>query len=101
LEKLGIPRQLESFDPMRFQIMTLPDIVNRGLADALAGGHEPATPLRHALGFAAQRGIHNRLDLLRPVGRFATPPGRHFPQTLYTVLLKTSTPQRDCLAIHL
>jgi hypothetical protein len=37
LEKFGIPRQLESFDPMRFQIVILPDIVNGGLADALAG----------------------------------------------------------------
>jgi hypothetical protein len=59
---------------MRFQIMALPDIVNRRFTDALAGGQEPATPLRHTFGFAAQRGIHNRLDLFRPVGRFAAPP---------------------------
>jgi len=36
------PRQLEGFDSMRFQIVTLPDIVDGGLADSLASGHEPA-----------------------------------------------------------
>src|SRR5437870_179610 len=86
---------------MRFQIMTLPDIVDGGLAHSLASGHEPATPLRHAFGFAAERSIHNRLDLLRPVNRFATSPRRHFPQTIQTLLRKAGAPQGDGFAIDL
>jgi len=101
LEKLRIPRQLEGFDSMRFQIVTLPDIVDGGLADSLASGHEPATPLGHALGFAAERGIHNRPDLLRPISWFATSSRRHFPQTIQALLRKARPPQGDRLAIHL
>ena len=58
---------------MGFEIVTLPDVVDGGLTDSLVGGHESATPLRHALGLGAQRGVHNGLDLLRPKGRFAAP----------------------------
>src|SRR3984893_15471204 len=35
LQELGIPRQLESFHPMRFEIVTPPDVVDGGLADSL------------------------------------------------------------------
>jgi hypothetical protein len=33
-------------------IVTLPDIVDGGLADSLTGCHQPATPLGHSVGFA-------------------------------------------------
>src|ERR1035437_9286829 len=64
--------------------MTLPDIVDRGLADSLRGGHQSTTPMRHAFGLVAQRRVHHRVDLFRAVGRLATRPGAtsHNPSKL-------------------
>jgi hypothetical protein len=69
-------------------------------ADSLASRQEPTTPLGHSLGFAAERGFHNRLDLLGPVGRFAPSPRRYFPQTIQALLVKAASPQHDGLAIQ-
>src|SRR4029077_4209124 len=98
---MGIPRQLEGLDPMRFEIVTLPDIVDGGLTDSLTGGHESTTPLRHALGLGAERGVHNGLDLLRAISRFTAPPGSNLPQTFRAALGKAGAPQGDRLTTHL
>src|ERR1700674_5866066 len=85
---------------MRFEVVTLPDIVDGGLADFLARGHQPTTPLRHPFGLRTKGCIHDRLDLLQTVGWLATAPVGHFPQTIEAIPLKAGTPQYDSVAIH-
>src|SRR5438477_13215744 len=86
---------------MRFEVVTLPDIVNRRLTDSLAGGHQPATPMAHPFGFCAQSRIHDCLNLPRSISCLTAASRRHFPQTIQTFLLKTRAPQCDSLAIGL
>src|SRR6266496_4020247 len=86
---------------MRLEIVALPDVVHRRLTDVLSFGHQPATPLRHSLGLAAQRGIHNRLNLLRSISWFATAPGSYFPQAVQPFPLKARPPEHYRLAINL
>src|SRR4029450_7071398 len=79
-QKPRIARQLESLGPMRFDVMASPQITDRGFADSLPGGHEPATPLRLAFGFRLQRGIEHRLDSFRTVSSLAPSSRSDLPQ---------------------
>src|SRR5207302_5222851 len=93
LQKLWISRQLECFAPVRPEIVTAPDVADGGLADALLGGHGSTTPTGHSFGFGVQGGLHNRLDLLRPIDGFAAPPRGDFPKTRRAALGKAGAPQ--------
>src|SRR6185369_6924307 len=86
---------------MGLEIVALPDVVDRRLTDLLSFGHQPATPVRHSFGFAAQGGIHNRLNLLRSMSWFAAAPGSYSPQPIQALLLEARTPEHDRLAINL
>src|SRR5919198_1468020 len=86
---------------MRLEIVALPDVVDGRLTDLLSFGHQPATPVRHSFGLAAQGGIHNRLNLLRSISWFATAPGSYFPQPVQALLLKARTPEHYGLAINI
>src|ERR1700687_3974580 len=86
---------------MRLQMVSLPDIVDGGLAHPLGLGEQPTTPLGHALRLGAQRRRHDRRDLAPPVAWLAPPPRGHFPQTVQALLRKALAPQRDRLAIDL
>src|SRR5947209_19598337 len=85
---------------MRFQIVTLPDVVDGGFTDALAFRHQPATPMRHPLMLAAQRRIDDRLHLLRTIGGVAAASGSDLPQPIQAFLLESRSPQNDGVAIH-
>jgi hypothetical protein len=84
---------------VRLEIVTLPDIIDRGLADSLGGSHQPATPVRHPFGLAAQCRIHNGVDFFLSVSHLAAAPWRYFPQTIQTFLLKARSPKHHRLAI--
>src|ERR1700687_487445 len=86
---------------MRLQMVSLPDIVDGGLAHPLGLGEQPTTPLGHASRLAAQRRRHDRRDLAPPVAWLAAPARGHFPQTVQPLLRKALAPQRDRLAIDL
>src|SRR6266545_4415079 len=58
-QKLRITRELKSLRAMRLEIVGAPDIVDGGLANTLALGHRPATPMRHPRGFGLQGRIHD------------------------------------------
>ena len=49
LQKPRVPRQLEGPTQMRLQVMQLPQPVDSAPTDPLRFGHEPATPMSHAL----------------------------------------------------
>src|ERR1700681_1445979 len=63
LQKLRVARQLESLGAMWLQIVGAPDIVDGGLADALAPCHGPATPVGHPRWLSLQGSLHNSGDL--------------------------------------
>src|ERR1700686_2590501 len=86
---------------MRLQMVSLPDIVDGGLAHPLRLGEQPTTPLAHASRLGAQRRRHDRRDLAPPVAWLAAPARGHFPQTVQALLRKALAPQRDRLAIDL
>src|ERR1700676_1692160 len=86
---------------MRLQMVSLPDIVDGGLAHPLGLGEQPTTPLGHASRLGAQRRRHDRRDLAPPVAWLAAPARGHFPQTVQALLRKALAPQRDRLAIDL
>jgi len=73
LRKLRIARQFESLRAMRLQLMGAPDIVDRGLADALALRHGAATPVRHPRRFGLQGSIHDGGDLIDSMQGFSSP----------------------------
>ncbi len=101
LQKPGVARQLETLDPVRLEVVTAPDVVDRGLAHALALRHESATPVRHPLRLGLEGRVHDGFDLFRSIGGLAPATGRDLPQTLQAMLSEPSTPQDHCLPIGL
>lgn len=89
-----LARQLEGVAAMRPQLVTVPDGVDRRLADPVAARHRAATPLRHSLELGAQRGVDDRLDLLTSIGRLAAASRGHLPQTLDPARREAFPPQR-------
>src|SRR5208282_3412789 len=45
LKKLRVSRQFEGLMQMRFQIMKLPEAIDRVLAHSVGGGHRSTTPM--------------------------------------------------------
>src|ERR1022692_3674213 len=72
LQKLRIARQLESLRAMWLQLVSAPDIVDRGLADALALCHGPATLVGHPRRFSLQSRVHDRGDLVYFIEGFSS-----------------------------
>jgi hypothetical protein len=64
LQEPGIARKREALDPVRLQIVAVPDRADGGFAHALSVRHQPTTPLRHPFGLTRERRLDNRLDLL-------------------------------------
>src|SRR5438132_1524212 len=77
---------------MRLEIMALPKIADSGLADALTGRHQTATPVRLPLGLGLQGGLENRLNPVRAVSRFASASGSDLPQARQPCLRETLPP---------
>ena len=77
-----------------------PDIVDGGLADALALRHGPATPVRHPRGFGLQGRLHNRGDLVDGIDRLSSPARSDVPQTVQPLVTKALSPQNHRVSIH-
>src|SRR5260370_10579427 len=85
---------------MGLEVVTAPDIANRGFAHPLVFGHKPATPMGHALGFALQGCLQDRLHLVGTVGGLAPTTRRDPPQTLQALIGEPFPPQSDGGATH-
>ena len=84
-QKLRIARELESLCAMRLQIVGAPDIVDRGLADAPALRHGPATPVGRPRRLGLQDRIHDSgapVDLIRGL---LSPSWSNVPQTIQSL----------------
>ena len=86
---------------MRLKVVAPPDLADGRLAEALALGHQPATPMRHPLGLGLQRRVDHGLHFLGSVGGLTTASRRDLPRTPQPLLGKTLSPQLDAMAIHL
>jgi hypothetical protein len=101
LQEVRVSGQLETRGAVRFDLMTLPDPVDRGLAHPLLLGHGAATPVGRPGRFALQRALNDGGHLRARVSGFSSTPGSHFPQTRDAFLAKTPTPERDGLKVNL
>src|ERR1700680_4692380 len=84
---------------MGLQIVGAPDVVDGGLADALALCHGPATPVGHPRRFGLQGGLYDGGDLIYGIERLSSPPWSNVPQTVRTLLTKALPPQNHCIAV--
>src|SRR5215831_4488370 len=85
---------------MGFQIVGLPDIIDRGLADPLTLGHQPATPMCHSLRFGLQGSFHDGGNLVDVIGGLAPASWGDLPQSIQSLLGKARAPQNDRLAVY-
>ena len=99
-QKLGIARELKSLRTMWLKIVGAPDIVDGGLADALALRHRPATPMCHPRRFGLQGRIHDSGDLVDLVCRLSSAPRSDVPQTVQSLVTEALSPQNHCVSIH-
>src|SRR5438445_6603810 len=99
-QKLRIARKLEGFRAMGLDIVGAPNIVDRGLADALALCHGPATPVRHPRRFGLQGRIHDSGDLVDRIRRLSSPAGSDVPQTVQSLVTKALAPQNHRVSVH-
>jgi hypothetical protein len=80
--------------------VSAPDIIDGGLADALALRHGPATPVRHPRRFGLQGRIHDGGDLVDWIGGLSPSAGSDVPQTVQPLVTKTFAPQNHRVAVH-
>ena len=85
---------------MWLEMVGAPDIVDGGLAHALALRHGPATPMRHPRRFGLQGGIDDSGDLVDGIGGLSSAPGRDVPQTVQALLTEALSPQNHRVSIH-
>src|SRR5258708_20281788 len=76
------------------------DIVDGGLANALALRHGPATPMRHPHRFGLQRRIHDIGDLIDLIRGFSSAPRSDVPKAVQTLVTKALSPQNHRVSIH-
>jgi hypothetical protein len=81
-------------------MMTLPDPVDRGLADTLRAAQGPATPLGRAFRAGLQSGVDDRLDLLRVIDGLAPASCGDFPQAVGAFLTEAPPPKGHRLIIN-
>src|SRR2546425_2108221 len=63
LDKPGIAGELECFDPVRLQAVSVPDTVDRCMADTLRLCHSAGTPMGSVRRLGEPRRVHNGFDL--------------------------------------
>ena len=85
---------------MWLEIVGTPDIVDGGLANALALRHCPATPMRHARRFGLQGGIHDTGDLVDLIRGLSSAPWSDVPQTVQALVTEALAPQNHRISIH-
>jgi len=99
-QELRIARELESLRKMRLQLMSAPDSVDCGLADALVLRHGPATPMCHPRWFGLQRRIHNGGDPVDSIHGLSSPPRSNIPKTVQPLFAKPLPPKNDRVPVH-
>src|SRR5260370_4487648 len=85
---------------MGLEIMGAPDIVHRGLADALTLRQGPAIPMRHPRWFGLQGGVHDGGDLIAGIQGLSSSAGSNIPQTVQSFVPKALAPQNHGIAVH-
>src|SRR5260370_9625541 len=85
---------------MGLEIMGAPDIVHRGLADALALRQGPATPMPHPRRFGLQGCIHDGGDLIDGIQGLSSSARGNVPQTVEAFVPKALPPQNHRIAVH-
>ena len=85
---------------MWLKIVGAPDIVDRGLTDALALRHGPATPVRHPRRFGLQGRIHDGGNLIDSICGLSSPAGSDVPQTVQALVTKALSPQNHRVSVH-
>jgi hypothetical protein len=76
LEEVFVAAQLEGLDPMRLEVVTLPDSLDGGLAEPLGPRQRACAPVRRRGGRGVQCGVNDRADLLHRHPRRAAGPRR-------------------------
>src|SRR5713226_1764730 len=99
-QELRIARKFKSLRAMWLKIVGAPDIVDGGLANALALRHGPATPMRHPRGFGLQGRIHDTGDLIDGIQGLSSSAGSNVPQTVHSFVPKALPPQNHGIAVH-
>jgi hypothetical protein len=88
LQELRIPRQLERFHPMRFEVVTCQMLLIVDLLTPWPAAINRQLLMGHPFGLRAKSRIHDCLDLPRFISCLASASRRHLPQTIQTFLLK-------------
>ena len=93
LDELRVAAQLEGLDPMRLEVVTRPDALDRGLAEPLGPGQRARAPVRRRGRRGVQGGFHYRADLLHRHPRLAAGPRRILFQPGHAQSQKPFAPQ--------
>jgi hypothetical protein len=85
---------------MRLQLVGAPDIVDSGLADALALRHGPTTPVGHSRWFGLQRRIHDRGDFVAFIKGLSSTAWSNVPQAIQPLPAKALAPQNHRITVY-
>src|ERR1700756_1008684 len=85
---------------MRLKIVGPPDVVDGGLADALALRQGPATPMRHPGWLGLQGCLHNTSDLVDGIRGLSAAPWSDVPQTVQSFVTEAPAPENHRVSIH-
>src|SRR5260370_11881651 len=93
-------RELKGLGAMGLEIMGAPDIVHRGLAEALSLRQGPATPMRHPRWFGLQGCVHDGGNLIDGIQGLSSSARSNVPQTVQSFVPKALAPQNHRIAVH-
>src|ERR1700677_467310 len=82
-------------------MMTLPNPIDGGFADALRLAQAQATPGRGAFGTGLQSGVDDGFDLFRVIHRLAPASRAPLPQTIGAFFTESLPPQGDGFVVNL
>lgn len=91
--------ELECLRQMRFEIVGLPDVMDRGFADTLLLCQGANAPVGHTLGLALQGVLYDLCYLLLVIGGLPTAPRRDLPQAIQSHPSKAIPPDHNCLEV--
>jgi hypothetical protein len=95
LNEVGILREFEAARQMGFELMVVPDALNRALADALGFGHGTSAPMGRSFGFVLEGRFDQARNPRLSIRRFASTAGCDIPHRTDTLLGNSVAPQPD------